>query len=154
VASSIYIYTNREDYDNLYKLKHEAWTYQTPILDFFIKPTEGYTVTDSISTNKLWVITNTSKIRERPPLERSIVHFTNGTAFDYCKGNELQVEKDKVFYNPKNNQLEFYPRALRKPLLSMRVDKIVGGKTMSKKVKIKYKIKYYDMTHDRLNLFV
>ena len=154
MASSIYIYTNRNDYDNLYKGKTEAWTYETPILDFFIRPTEGYDATDSIPTNKLWVITNTSKIKERPPLDRTIVHFTNGTCFDFCSGNELQVEKEKVFYNPKNNQLEFYPRTLRKPLLSMRVDKIVGGKTMSKKVKIKYKTKYYDMTRDRLNLFV
>ena len=59
MASSIYIYTKREDYDNLYKGKIEAFTYQTPILDFFIRPTEGYDVSDSIPTNKLWVITQT-----------------------------------------------------------------------------------------------
>jgi len=55
--------------------------------------------------------------------------------------------------DPKNNQLEFYPRKLRKPLLSLKVDKVVGGKP-SKKSKIIFKVKYYDMTHDRLNLFV
>jgi len=153
MASSIYIYTNRDDYDNLYRGKTEAWTYETPILDFFIRPTEGYDASDSIQTNKLWVITNTSKLKERPPLDRTIVHFRNGTCFDFCSGNELQVEKEKVFYNPKNNQLEFYPRTLRKPLLSLKVDKVVGGKP-SKKSKIIYRVKYYDMTHDRLNLFV
>ena len=89
----------------------------------------------------------------RPSLERTIVHFTNGTCFEFCSGNELQVQKEKVFYNPKNNQLEFYPRTLRKPLLALKVDKVVGGKP-EKKSKIKYRMKYYDMTHDRLNLFV
>ena len=142
MASSIYIYTNKQDYENLYKGKTEAYTYQTPILDFFLKP-----------NNKLWVITHTDKLRQRPSLERSIVHFTNGTCFDFLAGDELQVEKEKVYYNPKNNQLEFYPKLLRKPLLSLKVDKVVGGKP-SKKSNIKYRMKYYDMTHDRLNLFV
>jgi len=153
MASSIYIYTKRSDYDNLYKGKTEAYTYETPILDFFIRPTEGYDADDSILTNRLWVVTQTDKVKMRPSLERSIVHFTNGTCFDFCSGNELQVEKEKVFYNPKSNQLEFYPRKLRKPLLSLKVDKVVGGKP-SKKSKINFKAKYYDMTHDRLNLFV
>ena len=82
MASSIYIYTRREDYDNLYKGKTEAFTYQTPVLDFFIRPTEGYDVGDSIPTNKLWVITHTDKLKQRPSLERSICIFTNGTCFD------------------------------------------------------------------------
>ena len=153
MASSIYIYTKREDYNNLYRGKDEAFTYQTPILDFFIRPTEGYDVADSIPTNRLWVITHTDKLKARPSLERSIVHFSNGTCFDYISGSELQVEKDKMFYNPTMNTLEFYPRRLRKPLLSLKVDKVVGGRP-KKKSKINFKAKYYDMTHDRLNLFV
>ena len=153
MASSIYIYTNRDDYENLYKGKTEAWTYETPILDMFIKPTEGYDVDDSIPTNKLWVITNTSKLKERPSLGRTIVHFTNGSAFDHLRGDEVLVEKDKVIYNPKNNQIEFFPRKLRKPLMSLRVDKVIGGKP-KKKSRIIFKRKLYDLTHDRLNLFV
>ena len=153
MASSIYIYTRREDYDNLYKGKEEAFTYQTPILDFFIRPTEGYDVGDSIPTNKLWVITHTDKLRQRPSLERTICIFTNGTCFDYVSGSELQVDKDKVVYNPTMNMLEFYPRRFRKPLLSLKVDKVVGGRP-EKTTKINYRVKYYDMTHDRLNLFV
>ena len=153
MASSIYIYTNIQDYENLYKGKQEAYTYETPIIDLFIRPREGDAVTDSIQTNKLWVITQTDKVKMRPSLERTIVQFSNGTCFDFCSGNELQVEKEKVFYNPKTNQLEFYPRTLRKPLLSLKVDKVVGGKP-NKKSKIRFRNKYYDMTHDRLNLFV
>ena len=153
MASSIYIYTNLQDYENLYKGKQEAYTYETPIIDLFIRPREGDAVTDSIQTNKLWVITQTDKVKMRPSLERTIVHFSNGTCFDFCSGNEVQVEREKIIYNPKNNQLEFYPRKLRRPLLSLKVDKVVGGKP-SKKSKINFKAKYYDMTHDRLNLFV
>ena len=153
MASSIYIYTKREDYENLYKGKTEAFTYQTPVLDFFIRPTEGYDVGDSIPTNKLWVITHTDKLKQRPSLERTICIFTNGTCFDYLSGSELQVEKDKMIYDPINNMLEFYPRRLRRPLLSLKVDRVVGGRP-EKKSKINYKAKYYDMTNDRLNLFV
>ena len=153
MASSIYIYTKRSDYDNLYKGKTEAYTYETPILDFFIRPTEGYDAADSIPTNRLWVVTQTDKVKMRPSLERSIVHFSNGSCFDFCSGSELQVEKEKVFYDPINNMLEFYPRRFRKPLLSLKVDRVVGGRPKDKS-KINFKVKYYDMTHDRLNLFV
>ena len=153
MATAIYVYTNKKDYDKIYRGKNDAWTYQTPILDFFIKPTEGYEVEDSILSNRLWVITNTTKIKERPDTSRTIVHFTNGTAFDYLRGDELLVEKEKLSYNPKNNQLEFYPRRFRQPLMSLRVDKVVGGKPNGKKI-IDFKHKYYDIAHNRINLFV
>ena len=154
MASSIYIYTNIVDYENLYKGKQEAYTYETPILDFFIRPTQGYSAEDSIDSNKLWVVTHTDKVKMRPSLERTIVHFSNGSCFDFICGNELQVEKEKIFYNPKNNQLEFYPRRFRQPpLLSLKVDKVIGGKP-KKRSMIRFKNKYYDMVHDRLNLFV
>ena len=68
-------------------------------------------------------------------------------------GDETLVEKDNVFYNPTNNKLEFFPRRLRKPLLSLNVDKVVGGKP-NKKTKIKLSEKYYDMTNDRINIFI
>jgi len=153
MASSIYIYTNLKDYENFYKGKQEAYTYETPILDFFIRPTEGYDAADSIPTNKLWVITQTDKVKMRPSLERTIVHFSNGTCFDFLCGNEIQVEKEKIYYNPTTNELQFYPRRFRKPLLSLKVDRVVGGRP-EKKSMIRFKNKYYDMTHDRLNLFV
>ena len=153
MASSIYVYTNLKDYENFYKGNQEAYTYETPILDFFIRPTEGYDAADSIPTNKLWVITHTDKIKMRPSLERTIVHFTNGTCFDFLCGNEIQVEKEKIYYNPTTNELQFYPRRFRKPLLSLKVDRVVGGRP-DKKAMIRFKNKYYDMTHDRLNLFV
>ena len=89
----------------------------------------------------------------RPSLERTIVHFTNGTCFDFLCGNEIQVEKEKIYYNPTTNELQFYPRRFRKPLLSLKVDRVVGGRP-DKKAMIRFKNKYYDMTHDRLNLFV
>jgi hypothetical protein len=153
MASSIYIYTNKEDYDNLYKGKTDAWTFQTHIIDMFIKPTvSGYDVEDC-HENRLWVVTNVTKMKERPSLQRTIVHFTNGSAVDYIEGDELLIEKDNIAYNPKTNQLEFFPRRLRKPLMSIRVDKIIGGRP-DKKTKINFKKKFYDITNNRLNLFV
>ena len=65
MATAIYVYTNKKDYDKIYRGKNDAWTYQTPILDFFIKPTEGYEVEESILSNRLWVITNTTKINKQ-----------------------------------------------------------------------------------------
>ena len=39
----------KEDYDKLYKGKTDAFTFQTPILEFYLKPAE--------EDQKLWVIT-------------------------------------------------------------------------------------------------
>ena len=144
MASSIYIY-KKEDYDKLYKGKTDAFTFQTPILEFYLKPAE--------EDQKLWVITNTTKLKERVDFSRSICHFTNGQCREWIQGDEILVEKDNVFYNPKNNKLEIFPRKLRKPLLSLNVDKVVGGRP-SKKTKIKLTQKFYDMTNDRLNFFI
>ena len=154
MATSIYIYKNKDDYDKLYKGKTDAWTFETPIQDLFLKPTEGYDVEDSILSNKLWIVTNhTPNEKYRPDLARTIVFFTNGSCFDFLTGDEKLDVKEKISYNPKNNMLEFYPRRLREPLFSIRVDKIIGGRP-SKKLKIKDSYKYYDMANNRINLFV
>jgi len=142
MATSIYVYRDKGDYDTLYKGKSDAWTFQTPILDLYLKPKD-----------KLWVITNTSTRPTSIDLSRTIVHFNNGQCFDWMDGDETLVEKEKIVYNPKNNNLEFFPRHLRKPLFSINVDKVVGGKP-SKKLKIKFTHKYYDVTNNRINLFV
>lgn len=144
MGSSIYIY-KKEDYEKLYKGKTDAYTFQTHILEFYLKP--------AVEDQKLWVITNTSKNKERVDFSRSICHFNNGQCREWMSGDEILVENDNVFYNPKTNKLEFFPRRLRKPLLSLNVDKVVGGKP-DKKTKIKLSEKYYDMTNDRINIFI
>lgn len=142
MASSIYVYNNKNDYDNLYKGKREAPNHESPILDFYLKE------------DHLWVVTNnTPNLLYRPDISRTIVLFTNGNCFGHLEGDELLVEKDKMSYNPKNNMLEFYPGKLKSPKLSLRVDKIVGGRPV-KKTKLDFKHKYYDMVNNRLNLFL
>ena len=65
--------------------------------------------------------------------------------------DEKLVLHGKVRYNHKKNQLEFFPRKLRKPLLSMRVGRYFGYK--KGKCNINYDKRYYDFKNDRM-LFI
>ena len=138
MASSIYIYETEEDFNNFYGKNKEDITRNLKIIDMFIHDKE-----------KLWVVTNTNNLKERPELVRSLVHFRNGNIDEYKTENTKLVEYEKMTFNFKKNKLEFFPRLLRKPLLSWRVDRYIGNKV--KKVKINYVHRYYDYKRDRLN---
>ena len=64
MASSIYIYETEEDFNNFYGKNKEDITRNLKIIDMFIHDKE-----------KLWVVTNTNNLKERPELVRSLVHF-------------------------------------------------------------------------------
>ena len=67
---------------------------------------------------------------------------------DFVEGDEKLVMHKKIRYNNKRNQLEFFPRFLRKPLLSMRVGRYYG---LNKgKCNIDYDKRYYDFKNDRM----
>ena len=141
MASSIYIYEDYREYQKVYGNYSDSVIHQTDLIDMFIKG------------EKLWVVTNTNHLKERPRLTKSVVHFRNGSADEYMEGDELCVTYDKIRYNSKNNMLEIFPRFLRKPLFSVKVDRFYGQKVKGKKP-IDYTYRFYDMTRDRINLVI
>ena len=116
MATSFHIYDNIETYKTKYGDYHKLLEFSSDIVDCFIKG------------EKIYVITNTNLEKERPQLFRTIVHFRNGKADDYLDGDEILVLHDKIHYNPKNNNVEFGIRFLRKPLLKFFVGRFHGDK--------------------------
>ena len=142
MGTSIYVYETEDDYRTQYHRMDKEIMFSAPILDIFVKPEE-----------KLWVVSKITKNKERPQLGRSIVHFVNGTVFEYSEGNEIPIGQKDVKYNPKNNKIEFFPKKLRKPALEIRVDRFYGEKPKNRK-EINNSLRFYDISRDRLNFIL
>jgi hypothetical protein len=106
-----------------------------------------------IKGNKLWIVTNTSKLKEKPQFSHTMVHFRNGSAEDYMEGDEICITFDKIKYNSCKKVLELHPRLLRKPLMSINIGRYYGEKVKGKK-KINYEHRFYDLVKDRINLVI
>ena len=139
MASSFYIYESLTEYERIYGMFTENPLHQVELIDMFIKG------------DKLWIVTNTSRLTEKPELRRTIVHFRNGSAKNYMEGDEICVKFDKIRYNSCKQLLELHPRLLKKPLMSIKVGRFYGEKVKGKK-KINYEYRFYDLIRDRINL--
>ena len=136
MATSIYIFDSDRMFKAVYREHMDDVEYKMPLIDLYVKG------------ERLWVVTNSNDMKEQPRLTRSIVHFRKDNAKDYVEGDEKLVTHGKVRYNEKRNQLEFFPRLLRKPLLSMRVGRYFGMN--EGKCNIDYDKRYYDFKNDRM----
>ncbi len=126
-------------FNKIYGRNVDDIEHKMPIIDLYVK------------NDKLWIVTNSNDMKEQPRLSRSIVHFRRGSADEWKEGDEKLVIHGKLQFNFDKNQLEFFPRFLRKPLLSMRVGRYFGDYV--KKCKINYDRRYYDFKNDRM-LFI
>ena len=146
MGTSIYVYETEKEYLRHYHRLDKEVMFSAPILDIFMK-----------EDKKLWVVTKITKNKERPQLGRSIVHFVNGTVFDYSDGKERKIGgctncKDVVF-NSKKGRVEFFPKKLRSPELWIKVDRFYGIST-NKNVVLDQSKRFYDISRDRLNFIV
>tara|TARA_R110000824_G_scaffold65424_2_gene170397 strand:- start:66 stop:500 length:435 start_codon:yes stop_codon:yes gene_type:complete len=136
MATSIYIFDCDKTFNSIYREHVDEIEHKMPLIDLYVKG------------KRLWVVTNSNDMKEQPRLTRSIVHFRKDNAKDFKEGDEKLVIHKKIRYNNKRNQLEFFPRFLRKPLLSMRVGRYYG---LNKgKCNIDYDKRYYDFKNDRM----
>ena len=111
MATSIYIFDSDQMFKAVYREHMDDVEYKMPLIDLYVKG------------ERLWVVTNSNDMKEQPRLTRSIVHFRKDNAKEYVEGDEKLVTHGKVRYNEKRNQLEFFPRFLRKPLIFILEDK-------------------------------
>jgi hypothetical protein len=114
MASSFYIYESLTEYERIYGMFTENPLHQVELIDMFVKG------------DKLWIVTNTSRLTEKPELRRTIVHFRNGSAKNYMEGDEICIKFDKIRYNSCKQLLELHPRLLKKPLMSIKVGRFYG----------------------------
>ena len=136
MATSIYVFDSDRMFEAVYREHVDDVEYKMPLIDMYVKG------------ERLWVVTNSNDMKEQPRLTRSIVHFRKDNAKEYVEGDEKLVTHGKVRYNEKRNQLEFFPRFLRKPMLSMRVGRYFG--IVVGKCNINYDKRYYDFKNDRM----
>lgn len=141
MATSVYVYETLQLYDKIYAEERDDPMRECDLIDLYL------------NNEKLYVVTNTSMHKEQPQLQRSIVHFRNGKIGEWEDGNEMLIKYDDVRLNLKKEQIEFFPRFLRKPKLSMRIGRFYGN-LKNKKCKINYKYRFYDLHRDRITFIL
>ena len=142
MGTSIYVYETEKEYRKIYHRIDKEVMHSAPILDIFMK-----------EDKKLWVVTKITKNKERPQLGRSIVHFVNGTVFDYSDGKERPILKNSVVFNSKKGRVEFFPKKLRSAELWIKVDRFYGIPP-NKNVYLDQTKRFYDISRDRLNFIL
>ena len=88
MGTAFYVYETKELYDDVYKERIKEKIHHSPVITLYLK-------LDKVKENHLWVITESSTQKERPRMERSIVHFRNGehNVLQYKNGEEIQIQK-------------------------------------------------------------
>ena len=146
MGTAFYVFENEEEYTKMYKDRQTEQVHHSPVLEMHLKP-------DSVREHHLWVITKSSTQKERPRMERSIVHFRNGlqSAASYKEGDEISLEKKDVKFNKKKMVIQILPKTLRKPILEFRVDRYYGDEVKGR-IKADEQKYYYDTVMDRINI--
>tara|TARA_Y100000782_G_C10091899_1_gene226537 strand:+ start:230 stop:793 length:564 start_codon:yes stop_codon:yes gene_type:complete len=146
MGTAFYVFENEEEYDKMYKERIKETVHHSKVLEMYLKP-------DKIKEGHLWVITQSSKQKERPRMERSIVHFRNGLqgVTSYKEGDEISLEKKDVKFNKKKMRVEILPKTLRKSILEFRVDRYYGEEVKGR-IKSDEQKYYYDTVMDRINI--
>lgn len=143
MASSIYLYNDYEEFEKFNKANFNEIFKTTKIIDLYVH-----------DKTKLWVVTNTNDLKERPHLQKSLVHFRNSTCEEYKTDKTKLVLHNKIKFNPKKMCIDIFPRFLRKPELRWRVDKYINGSNNKKSKMIDYDNRFYDFENNRINFIL
>ena len=146
MGTAFYVYETRELYDKIYKERINEKIHHSPVITFYLK-------FDKVKENHLWVITESSTQKERPRMERSIVHFRNGehSILQYKDGEEIQLQKKNIKFDKHKMIVKIMPKTLRKSLLEFRVDRYIGNE-ITGTIKADDQEYFYDTVMDRINI--
>lgn len=144
---AFYVYENLDEFSKWYKDKVEAKreVNESCILvsDMYIKPKE----------EKLLISLKNETLFKNPDVSRSIACYQDSNILNYITDEHVLVLYDKVQYDPKNNQLQFYPKRIGKPMLLIPVGRYYGDTPNKKKV-IEWEYKFYDLHANRVNFIL
>ena len=145
MGTAFYVYETEEEYLKMYKDRVNEKIHHSPVTAMYLS-LDG-------KENHLWVVTESSKQKERPRMERSIVHFRNGEhdTLKYKNGEEIQVMKNNIKFDKDKMKMKIMPKTFRKPLLEFKVDRYYG-RDLTPKVKAENVKNYYDTVMDRINI--
>jgi len=148
MGTAFYVFETEELYDKLYKERRKEKIHHSPITAFYLR-------LDKVKENHLWVITESSTEKERPRLERSIVHFRNGehSILQYKNGEEIQLQRKNIKFDKNKMKVKIMPKTFRKSLLEFKVDRYIGDKIMGR-LKSEEQEYFYDTIMDRINIIL
>ena len=146
MGTAFYVYETKELYDKTYKERIKEKIHHSPI-------TAMYLSLDKVKENHLWVVTESSTQKERPRMERSIVHFRNGehNVLQYKNGEEIQIQKNNIKFDKNKMRVKIMPKTLRKSLLEFKVDRYHGNEIIGR-IKAEKQEYFYDTVMDRINI--
>ena len=130
MGTAFYVYETEEKYLKVYKDRITEKIHHSPVTALNLR-------LDEVKENHLWVITESSKQKERPRMERSIVHFRNGehSVLQYKNGEEIQLLKKNIKFDKHKKRVKIMPNqrlAFRKSLLEFKVDRYIGDEIMGR----------------------
>ena len=145
MGTAFYVYETEEEYNRMYKDRVGEKVHHSPIITFYLRLDK--------KNNHLWVVTESSSQKERPRMERSIVHFRNGEhdILQYKNDKTVQLEKKNLKFDKDRMKMQIMPKTLRKSLLEFKVDRYYG-RDVKPKVKVEDVKNYYDTVMDRINV--
>ena len=151
MGTAFYVYETEELYDKLYKERKKEKIHHSPVTALYIR-------LEKVKENHLWVITESSTEKERPRMERSIVHFRNGehSVLQYKNGEEIQLLKKNIKFDKHKMRVKIMPNqrlAFRKSLLEFKVDRYIGDEIMGR-LKSEEQEYFYDTVMDRINIIL
>jgi len=149
MGTAFYVFENEEEYTKMYKERITETVHHSKVLVMYLK-------LDKIKENHLWVITESSKQKERPRMERTIVHFRNGEhgVLQYKNGEEIQLQKKNIKFDKHKMRVKIMPNqrlTFRKSLLEFKVDRYIGDEIMGR-LKSENQEYFYDTVMDRINI--
>ena len=148
MGTAFYVYETEEKYLKVYKDRITEKIHHSPVTALYLR-------LDEVKENHLWVITESSKQKERPRMERSIVHFRNGehSVLQYKNGEEIQILKKNVKFDKHKMRVKIMPKTFRKSLLEFKVDRYIGDEIMGR-LKSEEQEYFYDTVMDRINIIL
>lgn len=149
MASSVYVYKSLDEYKKYYRGKDDQLIHQIPIIDMYV----------DVKKKKLFVITNQDMETKKQNIDffRTLVHVrSESLTNDVVSNNEFNVklvQHDKLLFNGKTGDIEFFPRKVIKPEMVYHIDRCLGG-AETKRYDMQYDYRYYDFAQDRINLIL
>lgn len=143
MAASIYVYEDIEEYIKHYKQKLNS---ELGNNSHALKITDMY-----LRGEQLFVIVDSNNLVGRPDMTRSRVILDSRMKDKFFRGDEVLVKHGDVSFTFKNSKLHFMKKILRKPKLTLRIDKYHGNKQKSRE-KINTSIRFYDFELNRIIL--
>lgn len=143
---SMHVYSNMDEYimRNSDKVdgKREINESSLKLLDMIVKPDD-----------KIMIVLDCEKFFDRPDVSRSITCYQKNNISNYLKGDERLVKYDEVEFNPKNDNIMFFPKFIGKSGQFFKVGRFWGDRP-KKKTKIEWKHKFYNLSMNKVDLIL